>query len=149
MERGAARVREQTGTVEYALRAGLVLSIFLLPLLARASGNVVGAFSMFEHLERYRLELSVHAAGGWRPVPVRALAPHLSRDAKRMILPAATDTVGADQVRLVSDGLDDIARLLCRLEPDATEASVRLVRAPLGARDAVTQRTERPCNRLP
>src|SRR5688572_22768760 len=81
---------------------GLLLLLALVPpLLAQTAGETVGSFAMFSAVDRYRLELAVRSPGGVREVPLRRLAPHLSRDAKRIILPAAGGSFGRDQANIL------------------------------------------------
>jgi hypothetical protein len=98
------------------------------PFLARAAGTPLGAFSMFARLERYHLELTIQTPSGEEPLKLNRLAPHLSRDARRVILPAAGYAVGGDQVDLLEGGLEDIARLVCQLRPRARAVRARLYR---------------------
>jgi hypothetical protein len=101
------------------------------PLLAHASSSVVGAYSMFGHLERYHIEVQISGEAGKRQVSLRSLAPHLSRDAREMLLPADGNAIGADQVRLVAGGLGHIARLVCAARPDARVVHVRMHRGKM------------------
>ena len=101
------------------------------PFVARSSGYPVGDWAMFSSIERYHLELSVNEPTGTTSVPVHSLAPHLSRDARFVILPAAGNGFGKDQTDLLAGGLDDLGRLLCELHPTASSARVRLGRGPL------------------
>lgn len=119
------------------------------PLVAHATGSVVGAFSMFGHLERYHLEVAAITPAGAKRLPLRALAPHLSRDAKQMLLPAESYAVGADQVRLVAGTLPSIATLACRLTPAATSVRVVMERAAMRGDEQLEQRVERPCGGKP
>jgi hypothetical protein len=114
--------------------------------LAQAFGTFVGAFSMFTRLERYHLELAVRTASGEQPVALRSLAPHLSKEAKRVILPAQGYAIGADQVDLVAGGLDDIARLVCDLRPEATHALARLSRGSFVEHRMSHEQVELPCS---
>ena len=86
---------------------------------------------MFSSIERYHLELSVSTPAGTTLVPVSSLAPHLSRDAKFVILPAGSNGFGKDQTDLLAGGLGDLGHLLCELYPAASSARVRLGRGPL------------------
>lgn len=125
----------------------LVLGVVVgLPLLSRLLGTPVGAFSMFERLERYHLRLYARTPAGVREVPLRTLAPHLSRAARRIVLPAQSNAIGADQVPLLAGGLDDLAVLVCKLEPGATSTRAELTRTPLDA-SAWTEVVDQPCRR--
>lgn len=126
------------------LKVLVLVAVGCLPLVSRLLGTPVGAFSMFERLERYRLEVSARTLGGEREVPLRTLAPHLSRSAQRIVMPAASNALGADQVPLLAAGLDDLAALVCELRPGASSARVQLTRSPLNA-SAFTQVVEHPC----
>src|SRR5262245_54407228 len=86
----------------------LVLSLLLVlavvpPFVSQASGSVVGAYTMFHRMVRYHLELGVLEGGRERSVPVRSLAPHLSRTARPILLPAEGYAIGADQVDVVAN----------------------------------------------
>ena len=117
------------------------------PFVAQASGSVVGSFTMFHHIVRYHLDLSVVGSDGERRISVRSLAPHLSREARPIVLPAEGYAVGADQVDVVATGLPEFARLLCDLHPDALRASARLVQDPFDARQTLVRSAELPCPR--
>lgn len=123
----------------------LLVLAFVPPFVAQASGSVVGSFTMFNRIERYHLELWLETPEGARQVRLRTLAPHLSRDAARILLPAEGFAVGADQVDLVADGLTDLARLVCSLHPEARAASVRMVRDPFDASRASETRAQLAC----
>jgi hypothetical protein len=103
------------------------------PFVAQASGSMVGSFTMFNQLERYHLELWIETAQGKREIPFQSLAPHLSPEAARILLPAEGYAVGADQVDLVAAGLPDLARVGCALHPEAESARVELTRDPFNA----------------
>jgi hypothetical protein len=105
------------------------------PFVARALGSPVGDFAMFSRIGRYRLELSVLEPTGSETISRAELAPHLSRDARPVILPAGGLGFGDDQADLLEWGLSDLGRLLCELRPDAVSATVRLGRSALGASD--------------
>lgn len=126
------------------LTALLVLA-FAPPFLAQASGSVVGSFTMFNRIERYHLETWIETEQAERSVRLRVLAPHLSPEAARILLPAEGYAVGADQVDVVANGLADIARLLCELYPNARGARVRLVRDPFDLARASEQQAKLSC----
>jgi hypothetical protein len=117
---------------------GLLLLAVLPPFVARAFGTGLGAFAMFTRLERYHLDLGVQTRAGEERVEVRSLAPHLSRDARQIILPAASHGFGQEQIDELAGGLADIGVLLCALRPDAVSARARLSRGPLHGRDRAT-----------
>lgn len=116
----------------------VLLALLLLatapPFVAQASGSVVGSFTMFNQLERYHLDLAIRTPNGEQPVRLRTLAPHLSQQAKYILLPAEGYAVGADQVDLTVAGLPDLARLLCELHDEALVGRARLVRDPFDVR---------------
>ena len=95
---------------------------------------------MFSRIGRYRLALSVREASGSVVISGAELAPHLSRDARLVILPAGGQGFGDDQADLLESGLSDLGRLLCELRPHASSATVRLGRSAL--RDANFRWTE-------
>lgn len=115
------------------------------PFVAQASGSVVGSFTMFNRIVRYHLDLSVVGSDGERRVSVRSLAPHLSPEARPIVLPAEGYAVGADQVDVVATGLPEFARLLCDLHPGAHRARARLVQDPFDQRDTLVRSAEVPC----
>lgn len=112
----------------------LLLAIATLPpFVARALASPVGDFAMFSRIGCYRLELSVRDASGSVAISGAELAPHLSRDARLVILPAGGRGFGDDQADLLESGLSDLGRLLCELRPNAWSATARLGRSALGA----------------
>jgi hypothetical protein len=130
---GGLRTAQSKGPPRWALVA--LLALFTLPpFLARALGSPIGDFAMFSRIGRYHLELSIVTAEVETEVPVRELKPHLSRDARLIILPAASNGFGQDQTDLLEAGLPDIGRLLCQLRPEASSAKVRLGRGPIEIR---------------
>jgi len=109
------------------------------PFVSQAAGSVTGAFTMFNRIVRYHVDLRVVGSRGERSITVRELVPHLSREARAVLYFADGYTVGADQVDVIAAGLPDLARLLCELFPDAREARARLMQDQFD----VTRRTER------
>ena len=114
----------------WALGLALVFTVGT-PFLARALDWPIGDYAMFASIGRYHLDLSVSDAARAQAVPVASLASHLSRDARFVILPAASNAFGKDQADLLAGGLGDLTRLLCELHPTAISARVRLGRGPL------------------
>lgn len=124
---------------------GSLLALALIPpWLSRAFSWPVGDFAMFSSIERYHLDLSLEIGAQSRPVQLRSLAPHLSRDARNVILPAASNAFGKDQADLLQGGLRDLAQLLCELNPQATRARARLGRGPLPSQGSRQLSTELP-----
>jgi hypothetical protein len=102
------------------------------PLWLRIAGSTLGSYGMFTAPVAYRLELSAESrAGETLRIPIQTLAPHLGHDARRVILPASAGFVGETQVTLMAEGLGDIGRLACKLEPSARAIVVRLERTKL------------------
>jgi hypothetical protein len=96
----------------------LVVLALAPPFVLRAFGSGVGSFSMFTGPVRYHLRIIVERPdGGREQFPVRALEPHLGRDARRIVLPAEQWFVGETHAELVAGGLDDLGLLVCRLRP--------------------------------
>jgi hypothetical protein len=127
---------------------GLLTLAVAPPFLALLSGSSVGAFGMFARLERHHLEIDVVLPSGSRRFALRRLAPHLSRDARRIVLPADGYPLGADQVELLAGGLHDLGRLTCELETAATLARVRFYRGrPGGHHPLAEHRVDVPCAR--
>lgn len=123
----------------------LLLFATLPPFIAQASGAVVGSFTMFARLERYHIELEVVTAEGGRKVTLASLAPHLTPEARRILLPADGYAVGADQIDLTVAGLADIAALLCAVHPQARRARVRLLRDPFEPRLTSASEAQQRC----
>jgi hypothetical protein len=123
----------------WSLLALLTLA-FGSPFLARALGTMWGSFGMFQRVERYHLELTAETPRAEETVRLSELAPHLSRDARRLILPAAGHAFGSDQIELVEDGLEDLGELVCKLRPGATSIDLRLTRST--ARNELLHRRE-------
>ena len=126
---------------------GLLLAAFSLPFVARALGTGIGAFSMFTHLEQYHLDVSVRTASGEEPLPLATLAPHLSQDARQVILPAAGHGFGEEQIDDLTSGLPEIGALVCALQPTASSARARLSRGPLHGIDRVSADVTVRCSR--
>jgi hypothetical protein len=94
---------------------------------------------------RYHLDLEVREGGSPRAVSVRSLAPHLTRMARSILLPADGEAVGADQVDVVAHGLPDLTRLLCEAHPRAEWARARLTDDPFDPRQTRERSSERSC----
>jgi len=114
------------------LVALLALAV-LPPFVAQARGSVIGSYTMFHSLSRYHVELAVVVEGQERRVEMRSVAPHLSPEARTIVVPAGGRAVGADQVEVVAASLPDLARLLCALHPGAERARAGLSRDPFDA----------------
>jgi hypothetical protein len=112
---------------------------------SQASGSVVGSFTMFTRIVRYHLELRVREDGVERRVSVHSLAPHLSRAARPILLPAEGHAIGADQVDVVAHGLFDLARLLCDLHPRAERARATLTQDPFDTLKTLERAAELGC----
>ncbi len=125
---------------------GLLILAVAPPFVARAAGTFVGASTMFTQLERYHVEISVHTPAGNEPMPLHLLAPHMSRDARNILLPSEGHAVGASQIAIVAGGLADIARLVCLVRPDASSAVVELERDPFDHHEPAVERVERACS---
>ena len=115
------------------------------PLVSQASGSVVGSYTMFHRVVRYHLDLGVVEQSTERAVSVRSLAPHLSRPARPILLPADGQAIGADQVDVIANGLPDLARLLCSLHPGSERARARLTQGPLDTRETLERAAELSC----
>jgi hypothetical protein len=68
------------------------------------------------------------SGGARRYLPLEALAPHLGRDARRVIVNATDWFVGETQMRLLASGLADLGELACAVEPGARDVHVVLER---------------------
>jgi hypothetical protein len=125
--------------------AVLLLLATLPPFVAQASGSVVGAYTMFNRIERYHVELSVVLPDGERRVLLRSLAQHLTHESRPILLPADGYAMGADQVDVVAETLPDLARLCCEFYPAARAAHARLVRGPVDVTHTREQSAELTC----
>lgn len=123
----------------------LLLLAVLPPFVAQAQGSVVGSYTMFHRLSRYHLELGAVGSGGEQRVEVRSVAPHLSREARVILLPAGGMAIGADQVEVAEAALPDLARLVCAVTPSAKLGRARLSRDPFDARRTTHQAAEVEC----
>jgi hypothetical protein len=128
---------------------GVLLALLLLaslpPFVAQATGSTVGSFTMFNRLERYHVELHALSPGRDAVVPLRTLSAHLTREAKRIILPAGGWAIGADQVDVVGAGLSDLARWVCAIEPSATFGRAVLLRDPFDPKQRVRREASERC----
>lgn len=134
--------RDLSGSLPHGRILFGVVFVAALPVASYATGETVGAFRMFTDLTEYRLIIDVVSPEGRRNMPLNRLAPHLGRDARRVILPAAQGFVGETNSELLAAGLDDLGRLVCALERDASSVELSLGRrraeGPLPARRAQT-----------
>ena len=118
-----------------------LLSLAVLPaFVAQAQGSVVGSYTMFHRLSFYHLDLAVDLDGGARRVELRSIAPHLSPEARLILMPAGGSAVGADQIDVVAASLPDLARLVCALHPRAERGRATLSQQPL-ARTRMSERS--------
>lgn len=115
------------------------------PFVSQATHSVVGAFTMFNRVVRYHLDLEVTEAGRSRQVTVQSLAPYFTRMSRAILLPADGDAAGADQVDVVAHGLDDLARLLCDVHATAERTRVTLTDDPFDRRLTRQRAAERSC----
>jgi hypothetical protein len=129
---------------------GLLGLMLVLPVAHALGTPGVGSFSMFTRTVRYRLRLAVEGPSGPPAlVSLDALAPHLGRDARRVLLPARRFVLGETDAELLAGGLGDLARLLCRLRPDAVHAVVVLERQSLEGAALPSARARERCGRRP
>jgi hypothetical protein len=125
---------------------GLLLLAVVPPFLARALGSGLFAFGMFTRIERYHIEVHARTAIDERKVQLRSLAPHLSHEARRILIPADGYAAGTEQIELVEGGLADVGRLVCELTPEAISVRIDLFRGPMPApRAPLARRVEVPC----
>jgi hypothetical protein len=115
------------------------------PFVAQAMGTFVGAGTMFTQVERYHIEIALTTSRGTEPLPLHLLAPHLSRDARIIVLPAESHGVGASQVAAVRGGLGDLARLACAVRVDASAVAVTLERDAFDGKPPTAEKVERAC----
>ncbi|GAB5549319.1 MAG: hypothetical protein SangKO_090790 [Sandaracinaceae bacterium] len=104
-----------------------VLAMLLLPALAALEVTPVGGFRMFTEPVRYRLTLFEERRDGTAyQLPVRALLPHATRDARRVLGGSDAFRLGETQARLVAGRLDALAELACRQDPRRARVHVRI-----------------------
>ncbi len=123
-------------------RPVLIALLFLAvlpPFVAQARGSTIGSYTMFHRLSLYHLDLHAVFGADERRVELRELSPHLSPEARVILMPAGGRAVGADQIDVAAESLPDLARLVCALRPGATRARARLSQDPFDA----TRTTER------
>jgi hypothetical protein len=123
----------------------LLLLAVLPPFVAQAQGSVIGSYTMFHRLSRYHIELGAVGPDGERRVELRSVAPHLSREARVILLPAGGQAVGADQVEVAEAALPDLARLVCAVTPGSSFGRARLSRDPFDAALTTHQSAEVAC----
>lgn len=124
-----------------AALGALAVALCLPPVAHLAGLPGVGSFAMFSDLGEYRIRIAIESDGAWRSVPVRRLARHMGRDARRVILPASRWRRGETSVELLAGALPEIGELVCRLHGGATRAEVLLERR--SAREGPVRRRER------
>lgn len=112
---------------------------------AQARGSVIGSYTMFHRLALYHLDLTAVFVEDERRVELRTLAPHLSPEARIILMPAGGRAVGADQIDVVAASLPDLARLVCALHPGADRARARLSQDPFDATRVTHRAVEVPC----
>jgi hypothetical protein len=118
------------------------------PFIAQWCDSVVGAFTMFRRIERYHIDLEVtDAARVKRLVSLPSIAPHLTPEAQRILLPAEGRGAGADQIDVAIAALPDLAALLCKLETRAISAEARLSSDPFDPQRTREARAEQRCSR--
>ena len=105
------------------LIAVLLLATLALPLAALFGVTEVGGFRMFTRFIEYRVLLFTQADGEPpRRLPAERLMPHLGRDARRILGFAYDFIPGEAAATLVDGGLPDLARLGCKLDPNAARS---------------------------
>jgi len=103
---------------------------------------------MFSAPEEYRLSIAMlDRDGEWSPLPSMDLAQHMGRDARRVIAGAERWRFGETQVMLLSDGLEDLSVLACRVRPETQRAWVRLERRSVDGASLDGAVFERDCLR--
>ena len=110
----------------------LCAALLVLPLASYLGLTGVGSHRMFTRPFQYRLRITAYEHDGL-PVSIapRALAPHLGRDARRVIAPAGDFTTGETTASLLPDTLDEIADLVCAGHRGAAQVEVQLDRRTL------------------
>lgn len=116
------------------------------PVVGFATGTRVGSFRMFTEPVEYRLTIHRFAGDGFpTAVPPDTLAPHMSRDARRIVASAARFSRGETNALLLEGGLDDVASLVCELHGDARGVSVLLERRTLDGEPLPDARADVRC----
>lgn len=119
------------------------------PIAHRLGAPGVGSFSMFTDIREFRVLLRTGAPPlPPRQLPMSILAPHLGRDARRLLTGAGRFVLGETQIDLLAaGGLADLTELACALRPDAARAEAVLeVRRP-GHREVAVTRLVEECER--
>lgn len=117
------------------------LAMLALPALAALGVTPVGGFRMFTEPVRYRLTIfEERADGAAYQVSVRAILPHATRDARRVLQGSDRLRLGETQARLVAERLDAIAALVCAQDSRRRVVHVHMemedvAGAPLPGRD--------------
>lgn len=108
----------------------------------------VGAFRMFTRPFEQHVALAITTHDGERrEIPFLSLERHLSRDDRRVLMPAVAWAPGETAASLLDvRGARDLAALLCALHPEARRASVEVTRRSLPGHDALLgEREELTC----
>ena len=129
----------------WAARAVLA-ALVALPLAGALRATSVGSFRMFTAPVAYDVQVAVIESGGVRYLPSRALAPHLSPDAARVLLAPRERAYAEAHVELIEGGMGDLGALACALAPEAESAVVVLRHGPHAERMTSVE-IERPCAR--
>jgi hypothetical protein len=109
-----------------------LLLMLALPVSSYWTGSTVGSYRMFTDLVHYHVELwRVGASGARQIIELAELAPHLGREARRIILPAAHRATGETAAELLVAGRQDLARLGCTLHPQARSVEIIVQRRAL------------------
>lgn len=112
-----------------AVLALLCAVLTALPVASALGLGEVGGYRMFTRLTRVRLELhAVDATGHTSAVTFEELAPHLGRDARRVLRPAfGPGTVGDVSVGSIRAAAPALAELACTLDRARARVEVHVV----------------------
>lgn len=97
------------------------------PLLAALLSTKVGSYSMFTRLAFYKVEMSVDGMPFYR----RKLAPHLGRDAARVVLSGNGRGIGETNVEILARSLPSLTSFLCTIQPGARRTQAKLTTRPI------------------
>lgn len=105
----------------------LCVAVLALPVLGALGVTPVGAFRMFTDPIRYRLQIAAAGPDGAAlEVPVGSLRPHVTGDTWRVLAGSHDFRIGETQARLLPGELEDLAELVCRLDPRRRRVWVRM-----------------------
>lgn len=131
---------EPRGRPPLAVLVGLG-ALTVAPVIASWLGlSDVGAFRMFTRPFEQHVALTITTDdGAHRAVAFASLEPHLSRDDRRVLMPAVEWAPGETAASLLdARGARNLAELVCALHPEAAHATVEVTRRSLPSHAAMS-----------